>query len=269
MSDPAGDSGTEGTAVRYAVTSGVATLTMDAPHNRNALTPALINGLGDGLARATGDRTVRVVVLTHTGPAFCAGADLSAAARRGPPTAPRFELAEILTAIEDAPKPVLARIAGHCMGGGVGLAAACDLSVAAEEAKFGFTEVRLGVAPAIISVVCLPKLRRADALELFLTGQRISASRAADVGLITKAVPLETLDTEIDALIAQLVAGGPAALAAAKRLVSDVPALARTDAYKQTTAISQALFGSEEAAEGMAAFREKRQPSWVPNTSGT
>ena len=159
---------------------------------------------------------------------------------------------------------MLARIAGHCMGGGVGLAAACDLSVAAEEAKFGFTEVRLGVAPAIISVVCLPKLRRADALELFLTGQRISAARAAEVGLITKAAPRETLDAEIDALVSQLVAGGPAALAAAKRLVFDVPVLGRTAAYKQTTAISQALFGSEEAAEGIAAFREKRQPSWVP-----
>jgi len=267
MSDPGGAE--SGAAVTYSASGGVATLTMDQPHNRNALTPALLNGLGDGLTRAAGEPGARVVVITHTGPAFCAGADLSggrggAGGTDGTVTA-RFGLAEVLTAIQDCPLPVVARIAGHCMGGGVGLAAACDLSVAGDDTKFGFTEVRLGVAPAIISVVCLPKLRQADALELFLTGQRISASRAAEIGLITKAVGADTLDTEIDGLIALLSAGGPSALAAAKRLVFDVPSLSRTEAYRQTTAISQALFGSEEAAEGMAAFRERRQPSWVPD----
>ncbi len=158
---------------------------MDQPHNRNALTPALLGGLAGGLEAALADTAVRVIVLTHTGPAFCAGADLSGGG--APPAAagagrhPRRD--------QDAPKPVVARIAGHCLGGGVGLAAACDLSIAEEAARFGFTEVRLGVAPAIISVVCLPKLRRADALELFLSGERISAGRAAEVGLITRAVP--------------------------------------------------------------------------------
>ena len=249
-------------AVRYEASAGIATLTMDQPANRNALTPSLLNGLGDGFSYALADPSVRVAVLTNTGPAFCAGADLSG--RSDAVVEARFGLADLLNTILDFPKPVVARIAGHCMGGGVGLAAACDLSVAEDTVRFGFTEVRIGVAPAIISVVCLPKLRRADALELFLTGQRISAARAAEVGLITKAAPRETLDAEIDALVSQLVAGGPAALAAAKRLVFDVPVLGRTAAYKQTTAISQALFGSEEAAEGIAAFREKRQPSWVP-----
>jgi methylglutaconyl-CoA hydratase len=123
------------------------------------------------------------------------------------------------------------------------------------------------VAPAIISVVCLPKLRRADALALFLTGERIPATRAAEVGLITSAVPAGELDAKVDAVIAELLEGGPLALAAAKRLVYEVPSLERQAAFERTTAISQALFTSPEAAEGMAAFREKRQPSWAPRAS--
>jgi methylglutaconyl-CoA hydratase len=256
-------------AVRYAVTGAVAALTMDQPHNRNALTPALVSGLVQGLEAALADESVGVIVLTNTGPAFCAGADLSGGApavaggskRRG---ARRDGLADLLAAIQDSAKPVVARIAGHCMGGGVGLAAACDISIAGEAAKFGFTEVRVGVAPAIISVVCLPKLRRADALELFLSGERISAARAAEVGLITRAVPAADLDGEVAALVGRVLAGGPSALAAAKRLVYTIPGMDREAAFTRTTEVSQALFASAEAAEGMAAFREKRLPSWAP-----
>lgn len=252
-------------AVGVAVAGGVATLTMDQPHNRNALTPALLDGLGDGLASAVADASVRVVVLTNTGPAFCAGADLSGSTPASPP---RYEVADVLSAILDSPKPVVARIAGHCMGGGVGLAAACDLSLATEESRFGFTEVRLGVAPAIIAVVCLPKLRRADALELFLTGERVPAARAAAVGLITSAVAAASLDGAVDELVGKLLAGGPAALAAAKRLVFDVPGLERTEAFARTSELSTRLFASDEAAEGMAAFRQKRAPAWAPGGSG-
>jgi methylglutaconyl-CoA hydratase len=260
-------------AVRYAVQDAVATLTMDQPHNRNALTPALMAGLTRGLDAALADESVGVIVLTNNGPAFCAGADLSgaSAAGQGPAKrrggARRDGLAELLAAIQDSTKPVVARIAGHCMGGGVGLAAACDLSVADDAAKFGFTEVRVGVAPAIISVVCLPKLRRADALELFLSGERITAARAAQVGLITRAVPTADLDAELTAVVAKLLAGGPSALAAAKRLVYTIPGMDREAAFTRTTEVSQALFASAEAAEGMAAFREKRLPSWAPPPS--
>jgi len=262
-----GDEATQ--AVRYAVKDAVATLTMDQPHNRNALTPALMAGLAHGLEAALADESAGVVVLTNNGPAFCAGADLSGASaapgtgkRRG--GARRDGLAELLAAIQDSTKPVVARIAGHCMGGGVGLAAACDLSVAGDAVKFGFTEVRVGVAPAIISVVCLPKLRRADALELFLSGERISAARAAEIGLINRAVPAADLDAEVAAVAARLLAGGPSALAAAKRLVYTIPGMDRDAAFTRTTEVSQALFASAEAAEGMAAFREKRLPSWAP-----
>src|SRR5262252_7908920 len=232
---------------------------MDQPHNRNAMTPALLGGLAAALA----NDAVGVIVLTHTGPAFCAGADLSATPK---PKQRRRELglADVLGDIQDAPKPVVARIAGHCVGGGIGLAAACDISIAGSEAKFAFTEVRVGVAPAIISVVCLPKIRRADALELFLSGERISAARAAEVGLITRAVPAGELDAEVAAVVARLLAGGPSALAAAKRLVYTIPGMDREAAFTRTTEVTQALFASAEAAEGMAAFREKRLPSWAP-----
>jgi methylglutaconyl-CoA hydratase len=247
-------------AVILDVAGAIATLTMDRPDNRNALTPDLLDGLGDGLAAAVSDPLVRVVVLTNAGPAFCAGADLKSGAGLAPA---RYDLPSVLTAIQDSPKPVVARIAGHCMGGGVGLAAACDLSIAAEDVKFGFTEVRIGAAPAIISVVCLPKMRRGDALELFLTGERIGAARAAEMGLITAVVPQDGLDAAIGSLVTKLLAGGPNALAAAKRLIFEVPGIERTEAFSWTAELSRSLFASAEAAEGMASFREKRPPSWA------
>ena len=251
--------------VRYGVSGGVATLTMDQPHNRNAMTPALLSGLADGIAAALADEAVGVIMLTHTGPAFCAGADLSSSGEaKRTRRSKTVGLADVLEDIQDAPKPVLARIAGHCVGGGIGLAAACDISIADAEAQFAFTEVRIGVAPAIISVVCLPKIRRADALELFLSGERISAARAAEVGLITRAVPAGELDAEVAAMVTRLLAGGPSALAAAKRLVYTIPGMERNAAFTRTTELSQSLFASKEAAEGMAAFREKRRPSWAP-----
>ena len=255
---------TEDQAVRYRVSGGVATLTMDQPHNRNALTPALLGGLADGLAAALANDAVGAIELTHTGPAFCAGADLSGTPK---PKQRRKELglADVLEDIQDATKPVVARIAGHCVGGGIGLAAACDISIADTAARFAFTEVRVGVAPAIISVVCLPKIRRADALELFLSGERISSARAAEVGLITRAVPADELDAEVAAMVGRLLAGGPSALAAAKRLVYTIPGMERNAAFTRTTELSQSLFASAEAAEGMAAFREKRPPSWAPS----
>jgi methylglutaconyl-CoA hydratase len=248
-------------AVHYAAAGGVATLTMNEVRRRNALTPALLSGLGHGLQAAQTDPAVRVTVLTHRGPVFCAGADISGAP--APESGPEFTLAEILAAIQDSPKPVVARIGGHCLGGGVGLAAACDLSIATDDAGFGFTEVRLGVAPAIVSVVCLPKLRRADALRLFLTGERIPAAEAAAVGLITAAVPPAGLDAAVDHLLGQLLAGGPQALAASKRLVFTVPQMERSAAFAHTSELSEALFASDEAAEGMAAFRSKRPPAWT------
>ncbi len=250
------------TVVRYEVAAGVATLTLDQPDNKNALNAGIINGLGDGLTQAVADDSVRVIVLTHTGNTFCAGADLK---RGGPVEESRFTFPMVLAAMQDAPKPVVAVLRGHCMGGGVGLAAAADISYATTDVRFGFTEVRLGVAPAMISVVCLPKLSKADATELFLRGNKISAERAAQVGLINGAVPAEEFDAVVAELLTDLVAGGPSGLAAAKELLRDVPPMGRDDAFTYTQKLSAELFLSPEAQEGMAAFRERRPANWVPS----
>jgi enoyl-CoA hydratase/carnithine racemase len=249
-------------SVLFEVSRGRATLTLNRTDVRNALTPDLLEGLADALRRAIADDSVRVIILTNSGHVFCAGADLSAGRAATPP--PSAGLDDILTAMMDSPKPIVGRVAGHCMGGGVGLAAACDISIAHEAVRFGFTEVRIGVAPAVVSVVCLPKLRRSDALELFLTGERIDAARAADVGLITAVVAEDELDDAVESLVRKLAAGGPGALAAAKGLVFAVPGMERSAAFAWTTSLSGELFSSEEASEGMAAFRDKRSASWVP-----
>lgn len=261
--------GEAGAAVTSVVRGGVATLTLADVENRNALSGPVVAGLLDGLAAANAADPVRVVVITNRGRVFCAGADLkaqSSAASAGAGADARgirgFE--EVLRVIQSSPTPVVARIDGHVVGGGVGLAAACDIAVARDDIRFGFTEVRLGVAPAIISVVCLPKLRRADALEAFLRGNRFPAGRAADMGLITRAVPAEDLDAAVDEVVADLLLGGPEALAAAKRLVYEVPGGPIDEAFAWTAELSASLFRGAEAAEGMTAFLEKRPPAWAP-----
>lgn len=247
-------------SVEYGVAAGVATITMNRPSNRNALSAELVNGVGDGLVAATEDEAVRAIVLTNAGNTFCAGADLKGSSQE----APRYDLVQLFKLIQDGPKPVVGRIAGHCTGGGVGLAAACDISYASADIMLGFTEVRLGVTPAMISVVCLPKMTRGDAMELFLSGEKITATRAAEVGLISRAVRANDLDTEIEALLAKLVRGGPNALAVSKQLVFRVPAMAVDDAYAWTQPLSAELFMADEAQAGIAAFRNKTDAPWVP-----
>src|ERR1700712_3066555 len=150
--------------VTYEVSGGVATLTLDEPDNKNALNAAILNGLSDGLSKANADDSVRAIVLTNSGNTFCAGADLKAASAG---EAAVMSFPEIMQSMLASPKPIIGKINGHCMGGGVGLAAVCDISIVDEDIKLGFTEVRIGVSPAMISVVCLPKLSRAVAADLF------------------------------------------------------------------------------------------------------
>jgi len=242
------------------IEGGVATITLSQPDNKNALSVDMVNALGDHIAAAQANDAVRVILLTNAGNTFCAGADLKGTAT----SEPRHSLVDLLAAIVDCPKPVVGRIAGHCTGGGVGLAAALDISVVADSALFGFTEVRLGVCPAIISVVCLPKLRRADASELFLSGERVSAAHAARVGLINHAVPAADLDDKVDQIVGKLVRGGPNALAASKELIARVPQMGRDEAFDWTAPLSARLFGADEAREGISAFRQRRDAAWVP-----
>ncbi len=251
-------------AALYSVAGGVATITLNRPDYRNALSVEIVNAIGDHFEAALADPEVRAVLFTHVGNTFCAGADLRAAQPGVPQPTLRYDFVEILEKIMTCDKPVVGRLAGHVTAGGVGLAAAMDISIAADDAIIGFTEVRIGVAPAVISVVCLPKLRRADASELFLEGERVPAPRAAAAGLINRAVPRELLDDEVASTLRRLVRGGPNALAHTKQLVARVPQMPRAQAWEWTAELSQRLFQSDEAAEGIAAFRERRDASWVP-----
>ena len=248
-------------AAIMSVADGVATITLNQPENKNALSVDLMNAMGDHIANAEANDDVRIILLTNAGNTFCAGADL----RGKSDSVPRHSLVDVMAAIIDCEKPVIGRIAGHCTGGGVGLAAACAISLVEDTALFGFTEVRLGVCPAVISVVCLPKLRRADASELFLSGERIPASRAAEVGLVNRALPPAELDAAVDDVLGKVVRGGPNALAASKQLIARVPQMTRDDAFDWTAPLSLSLFKSDEAKEGIGAFRERRDAAWVPD----
>ena len=257
------------TLVRMQTSAGVATLTLDSPANRNALSSGLIDELLTGLASALADPAVRVIVLSHTGPVFCSGADLkeTAAALSGDGV-PAGRMGEVLGAIWESPKPVVARVAGPARAGGLGLVAAADLAVCTTDATFAFSEVRLGVIPAVISATVLPRLSPRAAAELYLTGATFDGSRAAEIGLVTAAVPAEALDETVRGYVAALVRGAPRALAGAKQLLQRPKADTLSDEIEALTAISVSYFGSPEGVEGVLAYREKRDPSWVPRSSG-
>jgi len=244
---------------------GVATVTLGDEEHRNSLSRALVSELAEVLNALDADPDVRVVVVTNRGRTFCSGADLREASSSG---GPGVDLGSLFTRIQLSEKPFVGRIAGHCVAGGVGLAAVMDISVAIDTASFGFSEVRLGLAPAVISVVCLPKMRRADALNLFLRGTRFSASDAVAVGLINAVASVQDLDATVDAVVNDLLQGEPTALAAAKRLVYDVPTMDRDEAYAWTAELSARLFTSDAAREGMAAYLDKRPPPWAPPQAG-
>ncbi|MFI6902618.1 enoyl-CoA hydratase-related protein [Nonomuraea sp. NPDC050394] len=247
---------------------GIATITLDSPPNRNALSVRLLGDLEARLNWALAEPEVRLIVLTGTGPVFCSGADLkeqriepAAGAGDAPVTA---SFPEILGLIWESPKPVICRLNGTARAGGLGLVAACDFAIAPDTASFAFTEVRLGVVPAMISV---PVLRRMDpraAAEYFLTGEVFDAARAAEIGLLTRAVPGDRLDAEVARYAEMLLRGGPEALAITKRMVRDIPQVSFEEGLRQMTALSAQRFTSEEGQEGIAAFVDKRPPKWVP-----
>lgn len=252
------------TLVTYDVAGGVARLTLDSPHNRNALSTLLIQQLHDGLKQAAADPTARVLVLGHTGGTFCAGADLSEAAGGDPfesTVARTRELAAILRAIVESPVPVVAAIDGHVRAGGLGLVGACDIVVAGPRSTFALTEARIGVAPAIISLTLLPKLSARAAARYYLTGETFNAERAAKIGLIT--IAADDLPTAVDGVVADLLRGSPQGLAASKALTTSA-ILAGFDRETERLANESArLFISDEAREGMTAFLQKRPPSWL------
>ncbi|MEO3892423.1 enoyl-CoA hydratase-related protein [Nonomuraea sp. B5E05] len=251
--------------VHQDLAAGVATITLDSPPNRNALSVRLLGELRERLDRALAEPAARVIVLTATGRVFCSGADIKEQrAADGTPDAPvTASFPEILTLIWESPKPVICRLNGTARAGGLGLVAACDFAVAPVTASFAFTEVRLGVVPAMISVPVLRRLDPRAAAEYFLTGEVFDAARAAEIGLISKAVPEEELDAAVAHYADLLIKGAPEALALTKQLVRQVPAMPFSEGLRQMSTLSAERFTSEEGQEGIAAYMEKRPPTWA------
>ncbi len=256
-----------GVLVRYDVSAGVARITLDSPSKRNALSQALMSQLSARLGAAQDDESVRVIVLTHTGPVFCAGMDLSEARGTAASDMGVNAFPNILLTLWDSPKPVVARIAGPARAGGVGLIAACDLAVCVRSATFAFTEVRLGILPAVISATVLPRLSPRAAHELFLTGSVFDGVRAAEVGLVNAAVENDELDAATAGYVADLVKGGPIALAATKSLLRRRPMPSMADDLAELQETSARFFASDEGQEGIRAFGERRSPRWVPEST--
>jgi methylglutaconyl-CoA hydratase len=249
--------------VHLDIGNGVATITLDSPANRNALSAPLRRELRDHLAATAEDKQVRVVVLSHTGPVFCAGMDLKESRDAGAESQGVNEVPQILELIWTHPKPVVGRLAGTARAGGVGMVAACDIAVAAEDVNFAFTEVRIGVVPAVISVTVLPRLLPRAAHELFLTGETFDARRAVAIGLLNSAVPADQLDAEVRRYTDLLALGGPSALAATKAMLRRRPAATMADDFAAMVALSARHFAGPEGQEGIRAFAEKRPPAWV------
>jgi methylglutaconyl-CoA hydratase len=250
--------------VHYGVTGGVGTITLDSPRNRNALSAQLRRELSAHLDSALADDAVRVVVLDHTGPVFCAGMDLKEATGADTGNQGVNEFPAILQRIWTAPKPVVARLAGPARAGGVGLVAACDIAVAVDTATFAFSEVRIGVVPAVISVTVLPRLLPRAAHELFLTGETFDATRAVAIGLVNSAVPADGLAAEVARYTGMLALGGPNALAATKAMLREPKPADLGAAFADMLALSAPFFASAEGQEGILAFTQKRPPAWVP-----
>jgi methylglutaconyl-CoA hydratase len=239
----------------------VATIILDSPANRNALSSGLLTELREVLGGALADPGVRVIVLTGAGPVFCSGADLKES-RQSPAAAPAW-YPQILQLLWDSDKPVVCRVNGSARAGGIGLIAACDIAIAPQSATFAFTEVRIGVAAAVIAVTCLRRMPPRASYEYFLTGETFDAGRAAEVGLLTTVTADADLDAETDRYVSMLLRGAPGALAATKTILREVPGLPVADGLAQMAELSASRFASPEAREGMAAFAEKRDPGWV------
>lgn len=244
---------TDAPLVAYDVADGVATITLDSPHNRNALSRRLIASLVEALDRAAADDALTVVLLTSSQRVFCSGADLSEAA-----TTPMAEGARAIVALQRQlvahPKPVVVRLAGPVRAGGIGLVAAADVVLATPEATFALTEVKLGLAPAAISLTVLPRLTPRAASYWALTGETFSGVEAEAMGLVTRCVPAASLEEEVARVCASLATGAPQGLRETKALLAR-DLLERIDARGEDLAdLSARLFGSDEAREAMTAF---------------
>ncbi|MFM2072114.1 MAG: hypothetical protein RLZZ623_2377 [Actinomycetota bacterium] len=237
--------------VRCEVEGGVATITLDSPANRNALSQALLAQLHEALDRAERP-DVRAIVLAHSQPAFCSGADLKERSTAPTDSTP---MVRVMQRLIDAEQPTIAAVQGPVRAGGIGLMASCDLVVVQPDVTFAFTEVRIGVAPAIISVPILQRCQWSKIAGPFLTGEIFDARAALDMGLVTHVA--SAVPAAVHTLVTGILAGAPGAVGATKRL------LRGTQTWSEMQSLSERLFTSAEAAEGMRAFAERRPPAWI------
>ncbi len=261
MNEETSLSGTEATL--YEVKQSAAWIRLNRPENRNALSAILVTELYDHILAANQDDTVRCIVISSTGPAFCAGADLKNPPGQGNRNQRAVPYPDVLTAMLDSPKPVIAAVNGAAFAGGLGLIGAADIVITDADVEFSFSEVRIGVIPAIISVVCLPKLGTHHGMKLFLTGERFSGRQAVDMGFAHRAVAKDELEQAVQEEVDAINMGGPLAVVECKKLVRRVSQLSIKEGFMETAEWSRRIFQSDEGAEGMAAFREKRKPHWV------
>ncbi|HSJ96463.1 MAG TPA: enoyl-CoA hydratase-related protein [Myxococcota bacterium] len=257
----------EAEPVLYEVAAGVARVTINRPEARNALSPAVMDGLLAAFGRAAADPAVRAVVLTGAGErAFCAGGDLG-----GPGFAQKSNLerhhdrrtfADLFRAMNRLGKPLIARVRGHCLAGGFGLALGCDLVVASDDASFGTPEVKRGLMPMMIMATIFRNVGRKKGMELLLTGDRLSAAEAERLGLINHAVPADQLDAKVDELLAKVLAMSPAVLRLGRDAFYAMQDMEFERALDYLQAMLTVNLASEDAVEGVRAFLEKRDPVW-------
>ena len=242
-------------------------LTLNRPEVRNAFDEQVIRALASAAIAAADDREVRVVVLGGKGKSFCAGADIGWMAKaiaysRQENLSDAEDLARVMERLDTLPMPVIGRVQGSALGGGVGLAAICDIVVAADDAVFGLTEVKLGILPAVVAPYVLRKIGISAARELFLTGVRFDAERARQLGLVHEVVPADALDAAIAKRVADVLAASPTGIARAKALIREIAGIHPEDVVGVTTNAIASQRVSEEGQEGLRAFLEKRKPSW-------
>lgn len=250
-----------GAQVRLERVGGRATITLDSQHNRNALSQQLVAELGECLDEAA---DARVIVLRHEGPAFCAGADLKE--RRDDGAVDSRPMVAVMERLMDAPCPTIAAVNGAVRAGGIGLMASCDLVVVHPSVTFALTEVRIGVAAAIISVPILRRVPPGKIAAAMLTGEPFDAASAREMGLISHVD--DDVDAAVDRLCAGVEAGAPGAVTATKDILRRIPGMERDAAFEEMRRLSEALFLGPEGQEGMAAFREKRAPVWPGASHG-
>ena len=253
--------------IEIAFDGPVARVWLNRPDVRNAFDGLMVTELRTALFDLRTVDAVRVIVLGGRGASFCAGADLGwmkamASFGREENLREAQAMADLFFTVYESPKPVVARVQGAALGGGSGLVAACDIPVAALGTQFGFTEVRLGILPAVISPYVVSKIGESAARELFLTGERFEAVRAAEIGLVRAAVPEEDLDATVEKRVEELLKSGPRAIAEAKALIREVAWRRVEDVQRYTVERIADIRITPEAQEGMRAFLEKRKPSW-------